>query len=143
MIPEVQNMIDVFSRFQSNSDTVLLDLVRAKKNFVLGLNTSQMNAGKKASGESLVPGYAESTIEYKRRKNQPFDRVTLEDEGDFYDSLIIEYGQDSFLIGSDDTKAVYLERKYGLDIYGLTEENIGLLSDELIDELINELRSDL
>ena len=58
----------------------------------------QMYQGINASGNAIKPDYANSTINYKKRNFQPYDRVTLKDSGDFYDSIEIEARTDDFVI---------------------------------------------
>jgi phage gpG-like protein len=63
-----------------------------KNDFVLihEQTEEQFNRGEDANGKQFVPSYADSTKAYKRRKGQPTDRVTLEDEGDLKRSIQIE-----------------------------------------------------
>lgn len=68
--------------------------------------------------------YAEMTIEIKKQKNQPYDRVTLHDEGDFAGSFFLQVGNENFEIKAGDFKTVDLMKKYGRQILGLTNENI-------------------
>lgn len=68
--------------------------------------------------------YSEYTIEVKRMKGQPTNRVTLHDEGDFANSIFLEVGKESFEIKASDSKTQALIRKYGRQILGLTNENL-------------------
>ena len=72
--------------------------------------------------DSYAP-YAPLTLAIKKAKNQPTNRVTLRDEGDFHSSFYLEFTDDSFTIKASDEKAEYLEFAYGSDIFGLTPEN--------------------
>ncbi len=83
----------------------------------------QMFSGINASGSSISPPYRQSTINYKKRKGQPFDRVTLKDSGDFYDSIEIEARTDDFVISTQITYSIYLVTKYA-EILGITDTNL-------------------
>lgn len=48
--------------------------------------------------------YSEVTIEIKKRKNQPTNRVTLFDTGDFYKTFNIIATDKAFIIEADDDK---------------------------------------
>lgn len=76
--------------------------------------------------------YSPATIEIKMQKGQPYNRVTLRDEGDFHSSFFLEVGTTQFEIKAADFKTEHLVRKYGRQILGLTDENI----EELIREYI-------
>lgn len=129
MIKEIDDIIANAKSFEEDSDRIILDLVRNHELFILVMNVDeQLYKGIDANGEKMFPPYAESTKRKKRRKNDPTDRVTLLDEGTFYESFFIEYSDDSFTILSDDNKQVYLIGKYGEDIFGLTPENVKRLT---------------
>lgn len=71
--------------------------------------------------------YSPLTIEIKKQKGQPYDRVTLHDEGDFSGSFFLDVGQDSFEIKAGDGKTQDLIKKYGRQILGLTDANLSSL----------------
>lgn len=71
--------------------------------------------------------YSPVTIEIKRLKGQPTNRVTLRDEGDFESSFFLEVGDEQFEIKASDFKTEDLVKKYGEQILGLTDENIATL----------------
>ena len=71
--------------------------------------------------------YSPVTIEIKRLKGQPTNRVTLRDEGDFESSFFLEVGDKQFEIKASDFKTEDLVKKYGEQILGLTDENIAIL----------------
>ncbi len=83
----------------------------------------QMYLGINASGNAISPDYADSTINYKKRNFQPYDRVTLKDSGDFYDSIEIEARTDDFVISTQITYSIYLVTKYA-EILGITDTNL-------------------
>lgn len=68
--------------------------------------------------------YSALTIEIKRFKHQPYDRVTLRDSGDFHRSFYLQIGDDYFEIKASDSKTTDLIKKYGRQILGLTDQNI-------------------
>jgi len=77
--------------------------------------------------------YSPFTVEIKKSKGQPYDRVTLQDTGDFHKSFYIEYQGDGFEIKADDWKTSMLVRDYGKEILGLNDENV----EELLREYIH------
>lgn len=74
--------------------------------------------------------YAESTIEIKRKKNQPIDRVTLRDTGLFYDSWQIQATNEAFIITSD-------SEKNGFDLYSKYPEDkvIQTMNEDVLEQI--------
>lgn len=143
MIEAVQNMIDELKDFDRLRDQILLDLAKDRERQIIQMNITQLQSGQSGEGSEIVPSYRPSTIERKKRRGQPYNKVTLEDEGDFHASFFVRYGDDFFELDSDDQKRVYLERKYGQKIYGLTDENTSRLIASIREEFIGEFRRKL
>ena len=88
--------------------------------------------------------YSPKTIAIKGMKNQPADRVTLKDTGDFHASFIIRADNESFELDATDWKRDDLVEKYGRQIFGLTDENKSYISHEiLLPELTEKTRQKL
>ena len=88
--------------------------------------------------------YSPVTIEIKKAKGQPTNRVTLRDEGDFESSFFLEVGQSQFEIKASDWKTEELIKKYGRQILGLTNENIEkLIWDFIYPDLLSKLKNEL
>ena len=64
--------------------------------------------------------YSPLTIEIKKEKGQPYNRVTLRDEGDFEQSFYVEADTQQFTIKAADWKTEDLIQRYGRQILGLT-----------------------
>ena len=76
--------------------------------------------------------YRPRTIKNKQRKGQPYNRVTLKDTGEWYNSLRLVYDVDCFFITSTDEKNTYLKKKYGPTILRLTNENLSMILNKYI-----------
>lgn len=86
--------------------------------------------------------YAPLTIEIKKAKGQPTNRVTLRDEGDFESSFHLEVGDTQFEIRASDPKTEELIKKYGRQILGLTDENLEeLIWNYIYSELLDKAKS--
>jgi hypothetical protein len=112
-------------------------------NFIITLNTGGQlfDQGINSLGFSLGE-YAPSTIEQKKEKGLPFDRITLFDTGEFYQSfeLIAKDGDDFFTIDADPEKEdSNLFEDFGEDIVGLTDESKQILVEKLTRKLETEL----
>ena len=80
----------------------------------------------------LFRSYRPRTIKNKQRKGQPYNRVTLKDTGEWYNSLRLVYDVDGFFITSTDEKNTYLKKKYGPTILRLTNENLSMILNKYI-----------
>jgi len=105
---------------------------REAKEEIIRLNTWDQlyNDGIDANEISLGE-YANSTKAYKLSVGERYDHVTLYDTGAFYESFKVVVHKNGFDIEADD-EAFYdmpLTSIYGLDILGLTDENMGFLAD--------------
>ncbi len=87
------------------------------------LNTEQMFLGKRSDGSEIEPPYTPTTVGIKKRKGQPFDRVTLKDTGLFYKNLDAFADNDKIYIDSDTPYTDKLVEKYGTKIFGLDVDN--------------------
>jgi hypothetical protein len=87
------------------------------------LNASQMFSGVDKDGELITPGYKPLTIEIKKLKGQPVDRVTLRDTGSFYKGIYARLDGTQIYVDSKDEKSKELQFKYGEFIFGLTTDN--------------------
>lgn len=111
----------------------------------LQLNREQLYSGVDSENRSLGV-YSLKTILDKQRKNQPTDRVTLRDTGDFYASLYLVQKEKSFEIDSkdaDQTKVNKLLDVYGENIFGVTEQNKVILRELATPILAQYLKGNL
>lgn len=94
---------------------VILDYIREKQLYEKGIN---------GKGQELLK-YKPFTIAFKKIKNQPNNRTTLFDTGDFYKSFDLIYtDQNSIGVFARDEKTPDLVAKYGADIFIFTVDNI-------------------
>ena len=130
-----------FEKIGRDIDKIALKSIESKESVLEELNRGQMFEGIRSDGSEIRKIengvevdyiYAPFTIEKKIEKGQPTDRVTLKDEGDFYEALDYDFdifgsGGASILITDSDSKTPELTQKYGIDIFGLTNKNIVIL----------------
>jgi hypothetical protein len=114
------------------------------QDYIIYLNTEeQLYKGKDATGEDLenIGGaYTEFTVAYKQAFGQPYDRVTLKNEGLFYKSFDVEIESDMILIDAyylkeGDKGMEDLRDRWGQDLAGLTTESRAKLIEKLLPKL--------
>lgn len=125
---------------------IVINAVKEQTADVIDLQKEQLSAGILDMGDEIKPPYRPKTIEKKRKKGQPTDRVTLYDKGAFYRNIYAKFS-DVIEISSRNQKAAKLKAKYdggqfGGDIFGLTPGNKEFLK-EIIRPLIEDAIRDL
>lgn len=85
-------------------------------------------------------GYSPRTKEIKRKKGQPYDRVTLKDTGEFYASFRIELRPGELEIVANPMKdGESLFTRWGEEVLGLTEENMQKLIEFIREKIVQEI----
>jgi hypothetical protein len=94
--------------------------------FELGIDSE----GKSLSDSSLFGGYSPFTKQIKASKGQRIDHITLKDTGEFYKSFKVTPNKNGFRISANPNKDdSNLFDDFGVDIVGLTKENVLKLLD--------------
>ena len=99
----------------------LSDVINSNSNVLKEILTERQlfDKGQDSKGSRIKPSYAQTTISIKRKKNQPTDRVTLKDTGDYYSSISFEGKTKTMVITASIGYASFLSKKYGADILGV------------------------
>lgn len=131
--------------FKDSLPTLLEDIIRSKEDVIVSAIADDQlyRRGINGRGEKIMDyaPYAARTIENKKRKGQPTTRVTLRDTGDFHKSMHVIFDSEGFYVTSDDEKAKYLVKKYGGEIYRLTDKNfIRIIRSHIRKELVKRLK---
>jgi methyl coenzyme M reductase subunit C-like uncharacterized protein (methanogenesis marker protein 7) len=109
------------------------------KREIIWMNTIDQLYRKGIDSEGRSFGdYSPYTVEYKIDTNQRFDHITLNDSGRFYNSFFVTVQLDGFTIDAEDT-AGYDEplfKVWGVDVAGLTDENLAKLREMIIENYI-------
>lgn len=117
-----------------DNDNILIDMNAQDQLFAKGVNRLGVRV------DEYRP-YSPFTIKVKIEKRQPYDRVTLKDTGEFYDSFYVETAEDRFYIKASDEKADWLIKKYGAEIFGLTNESLAeFINDYVKDEAAKKVK---
>ena len=125
---------DKLSRLIADYDSVINKVIDDNSEAYADMNANeqQFNMGLLSTGSPIVPFYKDFTIKVKKRKNQPIDRVTLEDTGAFHKSFYAELKNDKLIIDAKDEKRSELVKKYGKDIFGLIPDLRRRVSREMV-----------
>lgn len=132
---------------ETGFDTQAVKIIKENDHIVIDMNTEQLYAGVNSEGvslESIGGPYSPVTVEIKKSKGQPTDRVTLKDTGDFYEGFFVKASGGMWQISSKDDKTQKLIDDWGADIFGNTpkdekEINIEYILPGLIEWIMHNL----
>lgn len=114
--------------YKNNIYTMAFDAVIDNEDFIIELITEEQLYEQGIRGDEVFIAdyapYSPLTVQIKQTKGQPTDRVTLRDEGDFYNSFFIKVESDHFEVKASDTKAGKLTKEFGAEIMEFTDENL-------------------
>lgn len=141
----IRNLEYRLRAFKDSLPTMLEDIVRDKEDVIVSAiaDAQLYRRGINGRGEKIMSyaPYAASTIKKKKKKGQPTTRVTLKDTGVFYESMYVVFDSEGFYITSDDEKTKELTKKYGKEIFRLTDENFNrILRSHIRKELVKRLK---
>lgn len=143
----ITNLLDRVRKVKEALDAgkIAKEIVRDNDNILIDMNTQDQLFAKGVNRLGVrmdeYRPYSPSTIKVKIRKRQPYDRVTLKDTGEFYDSFYVETAEDRFYIKASDEKKVWLINRYGAEIFGLTNEALAeFINDYVKDEAVKKVK---
>lgn len=143
----ISGLIDKFKKVGEELDTgeIAKKIVRDNDNILIDMNAQDQLYAKGVNRLGVrideYQPYRPLTIKVKIEKRQPYDRVTLKDTGEFYDSFYVETAEDRFYIKSSDEKTNWLIKKYGAEIFGLTNDSLAeFINDYVKDEAYNRIK---
>ena len=121
--------------------------VRNNEQQLLGMNRNEQLFERGVDSNNCeLPQYRPATIVAKMAKNQRFDHTTLKDTGEFHSNFKIITRPTEIEFTANSTPrdgrdlTIHLQARYGVDIFGLTEENKDKLRNIVRKEIIEELR---
>lgn len=143
----ISGLIDKFKKVGEELDTgeIAKKIVRDNDNILIDMNAQDQLYAKGVNRLGVrideYQPYRPLTIQVKIEKRQPYDRVTLKDTGEFYDSFYVETAEDRFYIKASDEKTNWLIEKYGAEIFGLTNDSLAeFINDYVKDEAYNRVK---
>lgn len=143
----INGLIDKFKKVGEELDTgeIAKKIVRDNDNILIDMNAQDQLYAKGVNRLGVrideYQPYRPLTIQVKIEKRQPYDRVTLKDTGEFYDSFYVETAEDRFYIKASDEKTNWLIKKYGSEIFGLTNDSLAeFINDYVKDEAYNRVK---
>lgn len=114
-------------------------VIEKNKDWLEELNREQLEQGFNSLGEKITPEYRSLTyaLDKNRRNPKPsFQTPDLKDTGSFHNAIFAKVGRKQIIFGSTDKKTPDLTKKYGKNIFGLTEKNKEFFVNNVVREEI-------
>lgn len=143
-VSAIDRKIQALQEINKKADEIAADVLKENEDVILDLNTEDQlfEKGITADGQKIADKdpYTPFTVRIKRQKGQPTERVTLRDSGDFHGSFrATKSGSDRVIIDATDPKTADLVERYGEEIFGLSPENMGEMSENYIKPEVTQL----
>ena len=131
--------------FKDNLPMYLEDIIRDKEDVIVSAIADDQlyRRGINGRGEKIMSymPYTAKTIQNKKRKGQPTTRVTLRDTGAFHKSMFVVFDSEGFYVTASDEKTEKLVKKYGEEIFRLTNKNFTrIVRSHIRKELVKRLK---
>ena len=142
MLPAIDAKIKALEEWNRYAEHHVIAEAKQFEAEILDYNTEEQlfKRGQDATGAKLPGPYSPYTIQIKLATGLPTRWITLYQDGDFHQSYFITWQDTEFKIGADDWKAAKLTREYGPEIFGLDENGIQELIDNLRQPLADNLK---
>lgn len=124
----IRNLTYRLRKFRDDLPDVLEDAVREKEDVIVSAVADDQLYRRGITGtgvkiSSYAP-YSQVTKGIKQRKRQPYTRVTLRDTGKFHRGMYVVFDSEGFYVTSSDSKTEKLRKRYGGEIFRLTDANL-------------------
>lgn len=131
--------------FKDNLSMYLEDIIHDKEDVIVSAIADDQLYRRGINGRgkkimSYMP-YTAKTIQNKKKKGQPTTRVTLRDTGAFHKSMFVVFDSEGFYVTASDEKTEKLVKKYGEEIFRLTDKNFTrIVRSHIRKELVKRLK---
>ena len=122
-------------------DNAISDILNTVEDDIVEMQQERLMKGLFVSEAEIYPFYTPFTVQVKKEKGQPHDKVTLKDTGAFHDAIFAAQFGDKIVIDSDDEKSGELKEKYSENIFGLTQENKEILQQKTAKQIAKYYKS--
>jgi len=138
---ELLEIVEELKTIETSRNEIIERVLRENEEIVVEyVSENQLfEKGEDGQGRSLG-NYTFATMQIKQRKNQPTDRMTLRDTGEFHRRFYIEFSPNGFSIRSSDDKEEMLKDEHGESIMDINDENLtDLMENYVMPELMKML----
>ena len=134
MFAELKRQLNDLQR--SEIKRIVMGIVKDSEEIITAYNKQQLqDTGKNSFGVKLsdIGGeYSPFTIEIRKKKGKQTKHVDLFDKGNFQGDFYIDIKSDSAVIDSKDSKRDELVERWGIELFGVNNEN----KQDFIDQIL-------
>ena len=146
---KLRRLVDNIKRVDPDELIIEAMTTEESKKLIIEMNTigQLFQLGEDARGirlDSIGGGYTAFTEQIKQSSNQPIDRVTLNDTGEFYRSWKVSKEGKTIVIVADPIKDQdNLFDRWGEDVVGLQDNNLIKLIDAVFQDFKGKVLQDI
>lgn len=139
----LQAYISFMRNEMSSIEEIVENIIKDNKGKILSMIKLRLyQRGIDGDGNKITPEYTSITVSNKKDKRQITSHVTLRDTGEWYKSFYVYYDNGEIIVSSNSFKTSQLVEKYGESILELTDQEIQLIINAIIEpELIRRINS--
>ena len=136
---DLEDLLNKILSLEGKEDEIIEEITNYDETqlFLIKVLQEQLfSSGEDGLGNSLG-SYTPFTVSEKIKKGQPYDRITLKDTGDFYESYFINAFKGGFVIDANAQKTSgNLFVRFGDDVLLPNPETLELIKDYYVQQLI-------
>lgn len=134
MFAELKRQLNDLQR--SEIKRIVMGIIKDSEGIITAYNKQQLqDTGENSFGVKLsdIGGeYSPFTIEIRKKKGKQTKHIDLFDKGDFQGDFYIDIKSDSAVIDSKDAKRDELVERWGIELFGVNDEN----KQDFIDQIL-------
>jgi len=129
------------SALPQHIQAVVTRSLNKRKKQILDLNKGQLLAGEDSMGKEFGDYKSASWVRKRKKKGLQIGHIDLKFDGNFQKNMFVDISGAGIKIGSKDDKTEQLVHHWGDDIFGLSQENLDALTEEIATDLANDLKT--
>lgn len=124
----IRNLTYRLRKYKDSLSDILEEVIRDNENIIISAVVDDQLFRRGVNGNEIkiwsYAPYKPRTVSLKKQKGQPSTRVTLRDTGKFHKSVYLVYDGNGFYLTSQDKKVKALRKKYGDEIFKVSNKNL-------------------
>lgn len=128
MLEVFETSIDILKRIRDDIPALIAEIIEENKERIADMNRANLDEGRRADGSSL-PNYSPGSVAKFGKRPGP---MTLEKTGAFKRRITVKANQTFAEIIGLDSKTGMLQARYGLDITGVSDDDLEVIKWEIV-----------
>jgi hypothetical protein len=128
MLTAIENAIDTLKRIREDVPALIEEIIDENKERIADMNRANLDEGRRADGSSL-PDYSPVSVSKFGKRPGP---MTLEKTGAFKKRIVVKAHRTFAEIIGLDSKTGMLQARHGIDITGVSDDDLEVIKWEIV-----------